>query len=105
MRRWGSQKRAQSRAARTRSRDSRTLVSARPTIWVAGRPPERCTSTRTSGHRPRRGTAVDQRQAHMWFPAEGCLMLRQVLFEGYRKLLVNGLGGFWQSIDPLKLGL
>ncbi len=31
-------------------------------------------------------------------------MLRQVLFEGYRKLLVNGLGGFWQSIDPLKFG-
>lgn len=31
-------------------------------------------------------------------------MVRQALRVGYRKLLVNGLGGFWQSVDPLKFG-
>ncbi|KAG1391985.1 hypothetical protein G6F59_014738 [Rhizopus arrhizus] len=80
MRRCGKSKRAQSSAARTRSRDSRTLVSARPTIWVAGRPPERCTSTRTSG-------ASTPARARLWTSARlicgilrrGRSMVRQAL--------------------------
>src|SRR5690606_30310424 len=38
-------------AARTRSLASRTAASGRPTIDMAGSPPARCTSTRTSGAR------------------------------------------------------
>src|SRR5690348_18108163 len=37
------------RSTRTRSRASRTAASGRPTMEVPGRPPERCTSTVTSG--------------------------------------------------------
>src|SRR5690606_354094 len=36
-------------AERTRSRDSFTAASGRPTMLKAGRPPERCTSTSTGG--------------------------------------------------------
>src|SRR5687768_5271423 len=49
MRRAGNSKRAWLSAARTRSRASRTSVSGKPTIWKAGRPGPRCTSTVTSG--------------------------------------------------------
>src|SRR5687768_11058471 len=49
MRRAGNSKRAWLSAARTRSRASRTSVSGRPTIWNAGSPGPRCTSTVTSG--------------------------------------------------------
>src|SRR5690606_6125558 len=49
MRRAGYSNWAQRIAARTRSRDSRTAASGRPTIWVEGSPPERWTSTRTGG--------------------------------------------------------
>ena len=47
---------------------------------------------------PGAGTAVDQRQAHVWFPAEGCLMVRQAFRMGYRELLVKRLGGFRQTV-------
>src|SRR5688500_15109965 len=49
MRRAGNSKRAWLSAARTRSRASRTSVSGSPTMWNAGSPGPRCTSTVTSG--------------------------------------------------------
>src|SRR5438874_2238090 len=49
MRRAGNSKCAWLSAARTRSRASRTSASGSPTIWKAGRPGPRCTSTVTSG--------------------------------------------------------
>ena len=62
----GKSKRAVARAARTRSRASRTSVSGSPTTWKPGRPPPTWTSTRTGGAcmpaRPReRTTASDKR--------------------------------------------
>ncbi len=45
----GNSKLPLSRALRTRSRDSFTEVSGRPTMLKAGKPLERCTSTVTCG--------------------------------------------------------
>jgi hypothetical protein len=49
MRRAGNSKCTWLSAARTRSRASRTSASGNPTMWNAGRPGPRCTSTLTSG--------------------------------------------------------
>src|SRR5687767_1780695 len=49
MRRAGNSKWPWLSAARTRSRASRTSASGRPTMWNAGSPGPRCTSTVTSG--------------------------------------------------------
>ena len=58
MRRLGNSRPLCSRAARTRSRLSRTEVSGRPTMLKAGRPLARCTSTETGGaDRPSRARA------------------------------------------------
>ena len=48
IRSWGNLKAQFESAARTRSRDSRTAASGRPTMANAGRPPRTSTSTRTS---------------------------------------------------------
>ena len=76
MRRAGNSKCAWFSAARTRSRASRTSVSGSPTMWNAGRPGPRCTSTVTSGASiPASARLATRRDRHRIPPQGGTLQL------------------------------
>ena len=65
-------------AARTRSRDSLTSVSARPTSVKLGSPLARCTSTVTAGARGRAGRGCGRRRR----PCDGRLVRRSAIVDG-----------------------
>jgi hypothetical protein len=70
-------------AARTRSRDSRTSVSTRPTSVKLGRPLARCTSTRTAGASSPSRARLMTRARVMVGVSVGCLALSRSRSRGH----------------------